>query len=59
MDAKEIKQIRLKLGLTQKEFGEKIGATGTSLYKWEHNRSKPHPVFLAKILELSKSTTEN
>lgn len=58
MEAKEIKQIRLKLGLTQKEFGEKIGATGTSTYKWEHNRSKPHPVFVEKILELSKQITQ-
>jgi DNA-binding transcriptional regulator YiaG len=54
MDAKEIKIIREKLGLTQKELGIKIGATGTSVYKWEHNRSKPHPVFVAKIVELAK-----
>lgn len=54
MDAKEIKQIRLRLGKTQKEFGEMVGVTGTSIYKYEHGRSVPHPVFQAKILELSK-----
>lgn len=58
MDGKEIKQIRLKLGLTQKEFGEKIGVTGTSVYKYEHNRCVPHPVFTAKIQELVKEITQ-
>jgi len=55
MEAKEIKAIRLKLGKSQKEFGAMVGATGTSCYKWEHGRSKPHPIFVAKIEEILKN----
>ena len=52
MEAKEIKQIREKLGWTQKELADHLGVTGTSVYKWEAGRSKPHRVFAAKIEEL-------
>lgn len=58
MEAKEIKAIRLKLGKSQKDFGAMVGVTGTSIYKYEHGRSKPHPVFEAKIAELAKEITQ-
>lgn len=33
---KNIETLRLATGLTQTEFGEKLGVTRTTIYKWEH-----------------------
>lgn len=56
MEAEEIKEIRVRLGLSQREIGKMVGATKTSWYKWEKGRSKPHPMFVEKILELAKES---
>jgi DNA-binding transcriptional regulator YiaG len=54
MQPADIKAIREKLGLSQREIAERIGATKTSWYKWEKGRSKPHPLFVALIEKLIK-----
>jgi len=53
--AVRVKQIRQKLGLSQREFAKKVGATFVSVWKWENNKSKPHPVFVGKMEELSET----
>jgi len=58
MQPEEIKAIREKLGLSQREIAEKIGATKTSWYKWEKGRSKPHPLFVESIKKLAKLVKE-
>ena len=52
--AVRVKQIRQKLGLSQREFAKKVGATFVSVWKWENNKSKPHPMFMKKIEELNE-----
>jgi len=42
------------LGLSQREFAKKVGATFVSVWKWENNKSKPHPMFMKKIEELNE-----
>ena len=52
--AERVKQVRQKLGLSQREFAKRVGATFVSIYKWENNKSKPHPMFMKKIEELNE-----
>lgn len=52
MEGKDIKELRARLGWTQRRLGEYIGATHVSVYKWEKGLSKPIPVFVSKLEEL-------
>lgn len=47
----QIKNQRLRLGLTQTEFGNKIGVTKQCLSGWEHGRAIPDVITLNKIAE--------
>ena len=38
--SKQIKAIRMKLGLTQREYADKLGASLGSLKQWEQNRKQ-------------------
>ena len=37
---KQIKAIRMKLGLTQREYADKLGVSLGSLKQWEQNRKR-------------------
>lgn len=47
----QIKYQRLRLGLTQTEFGNKIGITKQCLSGWEHGRAIPDVITLKKIAD--------
>lgn len=47
----QIKNQRLRSGLTQTEFGNKIGITNQCLSSWEHGRAIPEAITLSKIAE--------
>lgn len=47
----QIKNKRLRLGLTQTEFGNKIGITKQCLSGWKHGRAIPDVITLSKIAE--------
>lgn len=51
-----VKDLRLKLGLTQKELGAIIGYSVTTIIKWEHSNSAPTEVMnkLQKLYEDTK-----
>jgi putative transcriptional regulator len=36
-----IRELRLRLGLTQEEFAAKLGVTFPTVNRWENRRSKP------------------
>ena len=44
MTAEEIKELRLKLGLTQKQLAEKLGVTKTTIHNWERQLARPSPM---------------
>jgi len=44
MNAQQIKELRLKLGLTQSAFAYKMSTTVTTLSRWENGHSKPSPM---------------
>ena len=46
-----IQQIRLDYGLSQEEFGEKLGTTRQTVSRWELDQSYPE---LAKIVLISR-----
>ena len=50
MTPKQIKALRLSLGLSQENFGGKVGVSWTTINRWENGKSKPHKVFV-KIME--------
>ena len=51
-----LKDLRLKLGMTQKELGAIIGYSVTTIIKWEHSNSAPTEVMhkLQKLYEDTK-----
>jgi putative transcriptional regulator len=52
MNAKEIKQMRQKLGLSQQKFATELGVGIASVFRWESGRSEPSPLALEKLREL-------
>jgi len=54
MNANEIKQLRLRLGLTQPHFAYKIGVTPATVSRWENGHVEPSPLALEKLIKLSK-----
>ncbi len=44
-----LKAHRQKLGLSARDYGLLVGASGLSIYKWEDGKTKPRDSALAKI----------
>ena len=47
-----IKKLRLLTGLSQTEFGEKIGISQTTISMWEKNKSQPSERSLQKMVRV-------
>jgi len=56
MDAKEIKEIRSKLGMTQVQFAKKLGVWNVTVARWETGGVKASPLAVARIKELASKT---
>lgn len=52
MDSIDIKEIRLKLGLSQEALAHKIGVTFQTINRWERGLHKPSSLALEKIKKL-------
>jgi superfamily II DNA or RNA helicase len=52
MDAAEIKALRSKLGLSQTEFGSRLGVSFATVNRWENGRGKPQPDRLERLRRL-------
>lgn len=50
----KIKNLRLSLGLEQKEFGEFLGVTMGTVSNWENSRRSPRLGRIRKMIELAK-----
>jgi putative transcriptional regulator len=51
--AKQIKELRYRLGMTQEQFAVKLGVTHGTINRWENGKSHPSPLALEKITQLS------
>lgn len=49
---KKIMEVRKTLGLTQAEFGLRIGVTKQTLSGWEHGRTLPDVITLTQIASM-------
>jgi len=54
MNPPQIKELRLKLDLSQEQFAAKLGVSATTLSRWERGTHKPLPTFERKLSRLSK-----
>ena len=54
MDANKLKDLRKKLGLTQKELAEELGVLTNTLARWEQGERAPSRSSLTLLKELEK-----
>lgn len=52
MDAQEVKEIREKLKLSQRELADKVGCTSQTISNWETGQKRPHKMFIKRLIEL-------
>lgn len=52
--AREIKDLRLDMGISQEEFAHKVGVTLMTVHRWESGKTKPHKIFVTKIRKIAK-----
>ena len=50
-----IKELRLKLGLTIDQFAVKLGVAPYTVRRWESDKSQPSPLALEKLSKLNKA----
>jgi putative transcriptional regulator len=49
---KQVREIRLRMGLTQEQFAAKLGVTFPTVNRWERQKTKPSPLALQKLRDL-------
>jgi DNA-binding transcriptional regulator YiaG len=54
MNADEIKQLRAALGMTAKEFGNAIGVTENTVFRWEMGLRFPSGAAVNVMLRMAK-----
>ena len=52
VEAKDIRDLRSKLGFTQEQFAQEVGVTWSTVNRWENERGKPSPLAQRRIKEL-------
>lgn len=52
MTADEIREIRMKLGVTQEKFAQLLGTTATTVNRWENGKVNPSRLYIKEIKEL-------
>ncbi len=57
--SKMIRQLRADLGLTQEQFVAKIGATFSTVNRWENDKSKPSPLAMLRIKRFQQKVNRN
>jgi len=55
MDSNRIKQIRLRLGLSQERFAQLLGVSWHTVRRWESGTTRPLPIISRKLQELQRT----
>ncbi|MEA2060417.1 MAG: helix-turn-helix transcriptional regulator [Thermodesulfobacteriota bacterium] len=50
-----IRDLRLRMGLTQEKFAARLGVTFPTINRWENDRARPSPLAMEKIEALLHS----
>jgi len=59
MIAKEIKSLRKKLGLTQKEFAARVNVDAITVSRWERGQQHPSNLALRQLARLVRCSQKN
>lgn len=54
MENKQIKGLRIELGLSQEKFAQLLGVSLQTVRRWEEGLTKPLPILSLKLEELRK-----
>jgi DNA-binding transcriptional regulator YiaG len=58
MKKDEIKKLRRALKLTQEQFAHLIGATFSTINRWENGRSSPRGLYIKALEDIKKQTVK-
>ena len=51
-----VKDIRVRLGLTQEQFAQKVGVAFSTINQWENGRRNPQPYLFQRLLQIKEET---
>ncbi len=54
MDAKDLRELRREMNLTQQTLAVRLGVTVTTVYRWEAGKRRIPPYLAPAIRELAK-----
>lgn len=54
MTADDIRNTRIRLGMTQEQIARTLNVSVRSISDWEHGRSKPLPIVLGALRKLQR-----
>lgn len=58
MDNNDIKELRMKLGLSQEQLAQKLGVSFVSVNRWENGKSKPSALAIKALKDLEMEVQE-
>ncbi len=50
----EVRRLRSQLGLTQEQFGDRLGVSTITVHRWESGQSRPRRLAIEKLAQLSE-----
>jgi len=53
-ESKKVKELRLRLGMTQKQFAEAVGVHVVTIIRWEKGSFNPSDLALEKLKQLAQ-----
>lgn len=59
MNADKIKEIRIRLHLTQEQFAHTVGVSFPTVNKWENGKSRPSQLAQRRLQELASTVVSN
>lgn len=48
----ELRETRIRLGLSQRQVAERLEVTQATVARWESGKNKPHPLFVRALLKI-------
>lgn len=58
ISGEEIKELRLSMKLSQKQFGQLVGTSQITVHRWETERCRPSRLYDKELKEVKKSYEE-
>jgi len=52
----ELRAARERLGLSRLELAKMLDVSPNAIYRWEHDRSRPLPIFIRRLAKILKVT---